>query len=92
MVLRQRVSERGPHRSYMYPWALHTPPYPTKISLFGILCIISSELLDLYFFSLVFLHITLTFQVFSNLFLFLFSLFIFKLLEFHFFFGMFFLR
>jgi hypothetical protein len=41
-------SGRGPHRSYIYPWAPHTPPYPTKISLFGILCIISNEFLDLY--------------------------------------------
>jgi hypothetical protein len=40
-------SGRGSHRSYTYPWAPHTPPYPTKISLFGILCTISSEFLDL---------------------------------------------
>jgi hypothetical protein len=45
---------RGPHRSYIYPWAPHTPPYPTKISLFGILCITFSEFLALYCFLLSF--------------------------------------
>jgi hypothetical protein len=35
-----------PQRLYI-PWAPHAPPYPTKISLFGILCIIFCEFLAL---------------------------------------------
>jgi hypothetical protein len=76
-------SGRGPHKSYIYPWVPYTPPYPSKISLFGILCIILNAFLDLYCFLLSFCTL-LSFQVFSNLFLFLslFSLVIFKLLDF----------